>query len=293
MREHFILSNYLKASKTFDIYRDVFEAKSLEYQYLPVEIPTQQMIEVSETELRSLRNFFSDFRRNPNAVSIVVSNPFKQLVLQFCDELSEEAARMGAVNLIVKRNNNLMGSNIDGEAFFLGQNRTTGYDFPGKTVLVLGCGGVSTAVAFKLARVGVRELRLFDIQKNKQAQLRDKLGNHFPLLSVKEAESLDERAIAEADVIYNGTGVGKKSDNPSSVLATPLPDHLQVPATALAIDSNYTPWSTLFLEQCAKNGCQTTNGFSHMIAFVALHLSSILDSEIDYGFVREIGERHI
>jgi len=44
IKEHFILSNYLRASKTFSIYQDAFALLSLEESYLPMEINTHKKI---------------------------------------------------------------------------------------------------------------------------------------------------------------------------------------------------------------------------------------------------------
>lgn len=233
------------------------------------------------------------FRQNPNAVSIVVSNPFKQHVLSFCDEMDEIAKQMGAVNLIFKQAGDLFGTNIDGEAFFTGQRETINYDFNNKSVLILGCGGVSTAVVFKLATICVRSIYLFDTTTKRKRALSNKLRHNFPNLSVSELRGFDEDTLSTIDVIYNGTGVGKKSDNPQSVFESPLPNSLIVPATILAIDANYTPWKTKFLQQCEASGCQTLNGFSHMVAFIAMHLSRYLASDIDFQWVKEIGEKNL
>lgn len=293
MKDHYIISNFLESSKTFDVYRRVFEARSLFHRYSPVEIPTNHLSEISDSEFNRLRKFFLDFRANPNAVSVVISNPFKQIVLEFCDELSVESKNMGAVNLIVKRDEDLSGLNIDGEAFWLGQKKTTHYDFAGKTVLILGCGGVATAVAFKLASAGVGQLKLFDIRETRQKWLHEKLMNNFPQQKVNQVSALNQKAILGVDVIYNATGVGKNSNDPSSILATPFPPGLSVANNVLAIDANYTPWTSRFLQNCKNQGCQITNGYSHMIAFVALHLSIILDMEIDFGTIKAVGDECI
>lgn len=293
MKEHFILSNYLKASKTFAVYRDVFASKSLEHTYLPIEISTRERSQLFPDELNKLEEFIQVFKRNSNAISVVVSNPFKQYIPEFCDEIDTAAEQMNAVNLIVKQGNSLLGINIDGEAFFTGQREAINYDFKNKSILMLGCGGVSTAVVFKLAAVGVRSIHLFDTQTERERTLGRKLRHNFPDLLIVELPGFDEETVSDINVIYNGTGVGKKSDNPQSVLESPLADSLVVPSDILAIDANYTPWRTAFLRQCEENGCQTLNGFSHMIAFVALHLSRVLNSEIEFRSVKEIGERHV
>lgn len=293
MKEHFILSSYLKASKTFAVYENFFSQMSLEHSCSPVEIRTKDKSRVSEDELRVLTDFFLVFRSNPNGTSIVISNPFKQIMTSFCDVLDPSARQMGTVNLIVKKGEIVIGLNIDGEAFFAGQKATINFDFQKKVILMLGCGGVSTAVAFKLAETGVGAIHLFDINSERVRLLAQQLHLHFSNLPIVELPQLNNSFLSQANVIYNGTGLGKKSYDPNSVNESPLPNSLTIPDNVFAIDANYTPWKTKFLQQFEQSGSQTLNGFSHMIACTALHLSEILAIEVTVNKIMEIGEAHV
>lgn len=294
MKEHFIPSNYLKASKTFDIYANVFPQMSLKHNYLAAEIQAKKRDQISSDELSVLRQFIIEFRNNPNAISIVVSNPFKQVVPDLCDLLLEPSARqMNTVNFIVKKDDKLIGSNIDGEAFFTGQKETIGFDFRNKHILLLGCGGVSTAVAFRLTEEGLGSIQLFDTFPQREKVLAERLRSSFPNLLVVEVPEVISESIALANIIYNGTGVGKKSDNPASVHENPLSQEILIPRYVLAIDANYTPWTTKFLQRFEKAGSQTLNGFPHMIAFITLHLSQILDTDVPFETTKKIGERSL
>ena len=87
------------------------------------------------------------FLRSGNFSGINVTVPYKKTVISFLDELSDTAARLGAVNTIVCRNGKLIGHNTD---FFGFQTmfKASRLDVAGKKVLVLGSGGASnTAVA--------------------------------------------------------------------------------------------------------------------------------------------------
>jgi len=110
-------------------------------------------------------------------------------------------------------------------------------------------------------------LLLYDIKSSKAIELAQKIANYYPKVKVRALARLDQGALDKIDVIYNGSGIGKKSNNSDSIYMTPLPDTLEIPSEIFAIDSNYTPLETLFLKQCRLAGCQTLNGFSHMVAF--------------------------
>jgi hypothetical protein len=59
MKKHFILSNYLKASITFDIYREFFDMHSIDHVYQPKEIETKDSGYLSPDEICKLKHFVS------------------------------------------------------------------------------------------------------------------------------------------------------------------------------------------------------------------------------------------
>jgi len=269
----------------------MFEELRIGHRYLPVEIRTEKPSNVSTDELSELRSFLQSFRQSDADCSIVVSNPFKQVIAGLCDELSPEAARMGAVNLLYKRNNLILGRNIDGQALMLGQSKSIKNDFRSTSVCILGCGGVSTSVSFSFAAAGAAKMRLFDIEQDRSKELFKKLSKSFPSLDLDILSEVSD--VSGFDVIYNGTGIGKESHDNLSVLQSPIsPDCKMTPAT-LAIDANYTPWKTRFLEICESHGCSLLNGFSHMVGFTTLHLSEVLGLQLDYTAITKIAERYV
>lgn len=74
-----------------------------------------------------------------------VTIPYKRTVMPFLDEISGEAARIGAVNTIEKRNGRLIGHNTDYTGFARTLDRI-GADVKGRDTAVLGCGGASRAI---------------------------------------------------------------------------------------------------------------------------------------------------
>ncbi len=212
---HFIISNFLKASKTFDVYKSVFSRYSINHTYLPIEIKTSSKYRVAKKELEELRRCVNIFRNNADDCSMVISNPFKQVIIDLCDELSNEASIMNTVNLIYKKNGIIYGRNIDGDAFLLGCSKELEYDFSNKSILLLGCGGVSTAVSFALSSQSVSSITLYDIDLSKTVALKNKIKTNFPTVTIKVLKQFDLSSYY--DVIYNGTGVGKMSYDPTTV----------------------------------------------------------------------------
>ena len=71
-----------------------------------------------------------------------VTIPYKQDIMAMCDEISELATAIGAVNTLYWKGDSLIGHNTDYEGFLYTAKRS-GIDFNGKTVLILGNGGTS------------------------------------------------------------------------------------------------------------------------------------------------------
>ena len=89
----------------------------------------------------AVRAFFT--ARRFRAVNVTI--PYKALALALCDEVSEEAKAIGAVNTVVNRGGRLFGYNTDFGGFRL-LVRHRGVSLAGKTVLILGTGATQCTV---------------------------------------------------------------------------------------------------------------------------------------------------
>lgn len=138
-----LLSASLRASHTFKLYGRIFASLDNDALFLPFET-------ASEDESR-LANLFNVFRRTPSFFSIMVSDPFKQRVAPYLDQITERAQLCGGVNLIQKEGTLLIGDNLDGIALTTGLAQMDQVNLDGESVLFFGCGGVSSAVAVALA----------------------------------------------------------------------------------------------------------------------------------------------
>ena len=95
-----------------------------------------------------------------------ITHPCKQAIIPYLDELSADAAALGAVNTVVLRNGRRYGHNTDWWGFSESFKR----GLPGarlSSVVQLGAGGAGTAVAHALMTLGVRELILADREQSR------------------------------------------------------------------------------------------------------------------------------
>ena len=168
-----------------------------------------------------------------------VTIPYKKTVIEYLDELSPAAARLGAVNTIVRRNGKLIGHNTDYFGFrsMVAQSRL---EVPGKKVLVLGSGGASNTVVAVLEELGATPIVISRSGQNNY----DNLHLH-----------------ADAAVIVNTTPVGMYPN----VGNCPIDLHL-FPRLEGVLDLIYNPARTKLLLDAQQRGVTAMNGLWMLIA---------------------------
>ena len=98
------------------------------------------------------------FLKNGDFTGINVTIPYKKEVIPYCDALSDRAAKLGAVNTVVKRpDGSLIGHNTDYFGFQSMVART-GLSLRGKKVLILGSGGASATAVAVLDELGAKTI---------------------------------------------------------------------------------------------------------------------------------------
>src|SRR5438128_12019601 len=84
-----------------------------------------------------------------------VTNPHKQAIIKYLDELDETAKKIGAVNTVQIRDGKLYGYNTDAPGF-IGPLRSYFGDLTGMNAAVVGAGGAARACVHALRENGVR-----------------------------------------------------------------------------------------------------------------------------------------
>ena len=206
-----------------------------------------QLIEVAGAGREELKVLLEGVRRLGFA-GINVTFPYKEAVVGLLDELSPDAARIGAVNTVVVRDNSLIGYNTDTTGFARAVTPLVTASSHG-AVAVIGAGGVGKAIAFALAGLGVTELRIFDTDRAKATQLATQLEGHGKTLV---AQSIED-ALRGAAGVVNGSPVGMLPSR-----STPVPDTL-LHAGLWVADAVYSPlWTPLLIAAKAKGAAIMT-----------------------------------
>ncbi|NLM36532.1 MAG: shikimate dehydrogenase [Firmicutes bacterium] len=192
-----------------------------------------------------------------------ITIPHKERVVPHLDRLAGDALLTGSVNTVVPEGGQLVGYSTDGEGFLLSLRHQGQMEPAGKKVVLLGVGGATRALSFRLAQEGVAALYLVGRSPEKiaglQTALRERIG--FPAAGLSFADPELEAVAAEADLVINATPLGMfpaTNDQPSFPLAA-------CRRGCLVADLVYHPLETAFLRQARKHGLPTLEGLGMLV----------------------------
>lgn len=184
-----------------------------------------------------------------------VTAPLKELALQFVDDLSDRAKRIGALNVIHCREGHLYGDNfdVDGVAAAL-----RSCDLAGQAAVVLGAGGAARAAIHHLQECGAREIRVITRNPSRAAGLNTMdIGGSQISVSGFDTLTLDDAA-----VLINASPMGMEHvPMPREILRlvkTMRPD-------SMVFDMVYHPLKTSLLEAARCAGLSVSDGLTMLV----------------------------
>lgn len=218
-------------SKTF--FEEKFRREGIsDYSYDLFEIP----------EIQQITDFI---RQHPDLKGFNVTIPYKQTIIPFLDELSQEAAAIGAVNAVfIKRNGNQIltkGFNTDAEGFLRSMD---GYPMPSKA-MVLGTGGAAAAISYVLENHGCACTFVSRDPKRglPYSALTPELVREHPLIVNCTPLGTFPNINEKPDIPYEGISGGH-----------------------FLYDLVYNPSETAFLKEGIRRGAMTQNGLAMLHA---------------------------
>ena len=181
-----------------------------------------------------------------------ITHPCKQAVIPLLDELSPDAAALGAVNTVLLRDGKRIGHNTDwsgyAEAF---RRNMDGVALD--RVVQLGAGGAGVAVAHALLTMGVGQLTIQDMDPARAQALAASLSERFGAGRAVACADLPA-AMAAANGLVHCTPTGMAAHP-----GLPLPAELLRPALWVS-EIVYFPLETELLRTARALGCRTLSG---------------------------------
>jgi len=197
-----------------------------------------------------------------NIRGALITMPHKVITMELVDDVSPAAQIAGACNA-VRRNadGRLHGDMFDGEGFVRGVQHK-GLHLNGKGALVVGCGGVGSAIAASLAAAGVAAIALYDVSLESANALADRLRTHYPHLRVTTGS--DDPA--GFDLVVNATPLGMHEGDPLPVDASRIDTNAFV--GEVVMKSEMTP----FLQAALRRGCRVQAGADMLFEQIPAYL---------------------
>jgi len=233
------------------IYNPWFEARGIDAVVVPM-----------GCEADDFAAFLPLLFRMRNIAGALITMPHKVSVVGLLDETSTTVKVCGACNA-VKRDSagRLVGDMFDGEGFVRGV-LAKGRTIAGTSALVVGAGGVGSAIAASLAGAGAARLCLFDTRAESAERLAASLKAHYPALTIVTGSSDPEGH----DIVVNATPLGMTAGDP-----LPMDMDRLAPATfvgEVVMKQEETP----FLAAARTRGCMTQVGTDMLFEQIPAYL---------------------
>tara|TARA_Y100000741_G_scaffold227873_1_gene174045 strand:- start:237 stop:1028 length:792 start_codon:yes stop_codon:yes gene_type:complete len=218
-----------------------------------------------------LDNLILDVKeRNISGVNVTV--PFKNSVIPFLDELSDESNKTQSVNTIYLKDKKIIGHNTDIEGF---ENaiKKINFDFKNKKIFILGAGGVVPSIIYASMKMNSSEIFVSN-RTSEKAQKVKNIFNNIKLISWGD--------MPDFDVIINATSLGLNQEDKINL------DLTEIGKNKLFYDVIYNPTETNFLKKAKKLGNKCENGKLMFIyqAFSAFKLWHGIEPSINNETIR-------
>lgn len=189
---------------------------------------------------------------NADFIGGAVAMPHKETIAAWLGERIEpEAAKIGAVNCLFRRDGRLWGTNTDGAAAL--HSLAGVRDLAGARVALLGPGGAGKAVA---AYVATTAAKLTLVARDSA-----KVGGFAAALGADLAPWPPSRdLLAATDVVINCTSVGSAAAGTAAQSPLSDDDLAALPADAAVYDIIYDPAPTTLLTRAAARRLRTLDG---------------------------------
>ncbi len=207
--------------------------------------------------------------RRADISGLSVTMPHKADVASLVDECSEVARRLGAVNCIVNRDGQLLGTNTDGQGFVASLARGADFTPAGRRCLVIGAGGAARAVVLALAEAGASQVAVLNRTPERAATAAALAGAVGSVVSTEEGAR--DEAVRFADLVVNATPLGMAGASPEGATPWLVPPEL-LRAGQVAADLVYVPRPTPWLDGAAAAGAVPVDGLGMLVHQAAAQL---------------------
>ena len=233
------------------IYNPYFEQESINALVVPMGCQTAHYPEF----LKSVFNL-------SNIRGALITMPHKVTTVGLLDEVTPTVKVAGACNAVKRdERGRLVGDMFDGAGFVRGVKRK-GFALQGKRVLVVGCGGVGSAIAASLAAEQITAISLFDVNTASCEGLGQRLQSEYPQIKVETGSNDPEGH----DLVVNATPMGMNEGDPLPMDVSRIAPETFVGEVVMRQEM------TAFLQAAKNRGCKVQVGSDMLFEQIPAYL---------------------
>ena len=233
------------------IYNPYFEKEGINALVVPMSCQAEHYPEF----LKSVFNL-------TNIRGALITMPHKVTTLSLLDEVTPTVKVAGACNAVKRdEKGRLVGDMFDGAGFVRGVKRK-GFVLHGKRVLVVGSGGVGSAIAASLAAEKIAAISLFDINNTSCEALAQRLQLEYPQIKVIAGSNDPDGH----DLVVNATPMGMNEGDPLPMDVLRIAPETFVGEVVMRLEM------TAFLQAAKNRGCKVQVGSDMLFEQIPAYL---------------------
>ena len=254
------------------LHNDIFQQLNLNAQYKKIQIPPNDLTDFVK----------AISQRNLNGFNITI--PHKTDILSYLDHINPRAKEIGAVNCVLNKNNKLWGFNTDWYGFSM-LLKNNDVNISGKTILILGAGGVAYSALYSLISENAGKIFIINRTHKNTIKLIDNFKSNSENMEIIGLNSEDIIA-NQIDIIINCTPLGMSPQQKK----TPISKDLILPQHII-IDTIYTPLKTRLLHEAESIGAKIINGLDMFIyqglASIDIWYGENVSKKVNHNLIKE------
>jgi shikimate dehydrogenase len=234
------------------IHNVAFDIKKLDYIYLPFDVPAANLVNAVKGMVALGIKGFN------------VTIPHKVNIMQLMNNISDEAAGVGAINTVVNDLGRLSGYNTDVYGILKSLDKYKN-SIAGAEVTVAGAGGSARAVIYTLIKYYKPSvINILNRTEQKAEAVKKYFSEKMKFDAIKCYELFPQNlteVIQKSVLIVNATPVGMFPETDDSV----IPDEKSFNKDQIVFDIVYNPSKTRLLNIAARQGARTINGTEMLV----------------------------
>lgn len=237
-------------SRSPQMHNAAFQALGMDCIYVPFAVPQERLAEAVQG-LRSL-----------GVAGWNVTIPHKSAIMPFLDQLSPEAVRAGAVNVVCNQDGCLTGYNTDGAGLVISLERDLDCPVAGKRIVVLGAGGAARGAVAALAEADAAAITVVNRTLSTASQLAAELQGQLSVKGTIEVAdfSVLSTLLPTTDLLINATSLGLHGEEIVGL------DLALLPAAAKVYDMVYGVVPTPLVRAARQHGVLVCDGLGMLVA---------------------------